>query len=130
VESHADDWTAQALTLDGLVADHIAPYYEDQAVVDYARLMMLRHTIFDDPAPTPSPLDSNRVSYAQLRAAAAFDPCAFRGFWRVMGTICQPDEVYTDPEVVACTHGVLRQYGSGPSIAQPTREQLLAALTP
>jgi hypothetical protein len=87
VESHADDRTAQALSLDGLVADHIVPFYEDQAVVDYARLMNLRHTIFDDPAPAPPPLDSERVSYAQLRAAAPYDP--FRGFWRVTGTICR-----------------------------------------
>jgi 2-polyprenyl-6-methoxyphenol hydroxylase-like FAD-dependent oxidoreductase len=130
VQSHPDDWTLQALALDQLVAEHIVPFYEDQANVDYARLMRLRHTILGDPAPTPPPLDPERVNYAQLRAAAAFDPCAFRGFWKVMGTVCHHDDVYTDPEVVACTHDALNQHGSGPPIVQPTRDQLLAALTP
>ncbi len=50
INRHGDDWTAQALRLDELVADHVAPHYEDQAAIDYARLAMLRHTIFDAPA--------------------------------------------------------------------------------
>ena len=48
--------------------------------------------------------------------------------WKIMGMIGRPDEVYTDPQVVACTHAVLRHHGGGPSMAQPTRAQLLAAL--
>jgi hypothetical protein len=115
--------------LDSLVGDHVAPFYEDQAIIDSARLAMLRHTIYDAPAPDPPPVNADRVTYAQLRAAAQFDLAAFRAFWTIMGMIRRPDEVYTDPHVVACTRVVLQRHGSGPSMAQPTREQLLAALT-
>ncbi len=68
------------------------------------------------------------VTYAQLRTAAQFDPTAFRAFWQIMGMIRRPDEVYTDPHVVAATHAVLQRHGSAPAMAQPTRAQLLAAL--
>ena len=125
----SEDWTEQMLAVDALVADHVAPFYQEQAVVDHARLSMLRHTIFDGPAPEPPPSHADRVTLAPLRAAASFDPTAFRAFWRIMGMLCQPDEVYTDPQVVACTQEVLRRHGCGPQITQPTREQLLASLT-
>src|SRR5262249_14108602 len=125
---HGDDWAAQALGLDGLVAEHVAPYYQDQAVIDRARLAALRHTIFGAPAPDPPPAAPDRVTYAQLRAAAPHDPTAFRALWRVMGMIGQPEEIYTDPDVVASTQAVLRHHAGGPPMAQPTREQLLAAL--
>jgi hypothetical protein len=46
-----------------------------------------------------------------------------------MGMVCRPDDVYTDPAVVARTQEIIRDHGSGPPIAQPTREQLTAALT-
>lgn len=130
ISRHGDDWTGQALALDGLVADHVAPFYEDQAVIDRARLAMLRHTIFGAPAPAPDPppAGAGRVTYAQLRAAAPFDPAAFRAFWKINGMICRPGDVYGDPRVVACTQEVLRQRGSSPPVAQPTRDQLLAAL--
>ncbi len=42
--------------------------------------------------------------------------------------IRRPDEVYADPQVVARTQEVLRHPGSTSPVAQPTREQLLAAL--
>jgi hypothetical protein len=129
IAKHGDDWPAQALAMDGLVAEHVMPFYEDQASIDAARLAMLRHTIFDAPAPDPPPLSSDRVTFAQLRTAAPFDPTAFRAFWRIMGVIGQPDEVYTDPQVVHRTQQVLRHHPNGSSMAQPTREQLLAALT-
>jgi 2-polyprenyl-6-methoxyphenol hydroxylase-like FAD-dependent oxidoreductase len=127
IDKHGDDWAAQTLALDELVADHVVPFYEDQAAIDYARLAMLRHTIFDAPAPEVRVI-SDRVTYAQLRTAALFDPTAFRAFWKIMGMICRPDEVYRDPCVVACTREVLHHHGGGPSMAQPTREQLLSAL--
>jgi hypothetical protein len=38
---------------------------------------------------------------ARLRAAAASDPVAFRAFWKFYGMTCLPDEVYTDPHLVA-----------------------------
>jgi hypothetical protein len=70
----------------------------------------------------------DRITYAQLRAAAAVDPTAFRAFWKIMGMMCPPEEVYTDSRVVARTWEVLNQRGDGPSTAQPSREQLLTAL--
>ena len=60
--------------------------------------------------------------------AALYDPVAFRAFWKINGMICPPEEVYTDPHVVACTRAALSQHGSGPPVDQPTRGQLLAAL--
>jgi hypothetical protein len=45
-----------------------------------------------------------------------------------MGMIGQPDEVYTDPHVVHRTQQALRHHPNGSSMAQPTREQLLAAV--
>jgi 2-polyprenyl-6-methoxyphenol hydroxylase-like FAD-dependent oxidoreductase len=125
---HADRWTALALALDGLVADHVVPFYEDQAAIDCARLAVLRHNIFGAPPPPQPPATSSRVNFDQLRTAAKFDPTVFRAFWKIMGMICRPDDVYTDPNVVASTREVLRQRGCSPLMAQPTREQLLAAL--
>ena len=64
----------------------------------------------------------SRITYAQLRAAAPSDPAAFRAFWKIMGMICLPEEVYTDPRVVACTQEVLNRRGHQPPMAQPSRE--------
>lgn len=128
IGEHAGDRAGQVLALDRRVVGHVAPFYHDQAAIDGVRLAMLRHTIFGAPAPDPAPAVSGRVTHAQLRAAALFDPAAFRAFWEIMGMIRRPDAVYTDPHVVARTHEVLRQHGSGPAMGQPTRRQLLAAL--
>jgi hypothetical protein len=128
LSAHGGDQTALALAADALVTAHVAPFYEDQAAIDAARLASLRHTIFGAPAPAPPPDTPRRVTYAQLRAAARFDPTAFRAFWKIMGMICPPDAVYADPQVVASTHTALRRHGSGPPVAQPTRDQLHAAL--
>jgi 2-polyprenyl-6-methoxyphenol hydroxylase-like FAD-dependent oxidoreductase len=124
---HGGDPVAQALALDRLVAGHVAPFYEDQAAIDAARLAVMRHTIFGEPAPK-MPETPGRVSYSQLRVAASYDPTAFRAFWKINGMVCPPGEVYTDPDIVACTRQALSQRGNGPPVAQPTREQLLAAL--
>ena len=129
IGEHADDWVALALAADELVADHVVPFYEDQAAIDSARLAMLRHKIFDAPAPAATPsASSDRVTFAQLRTAAQFDPTAFRALWRIMGMISRPGETYTDPQIIARTHETLREHVSGPSIVQPPRERLLAAL--
>jgi 2-polyprenyl-6-methoxyphenol hydroxylase-like FAD-dependent oxidoreductase len=124
--AHGDDRTALAVASDAWVAEHVVPFYEDQAAIDAARLAQLRHTIYGAPAPPPAGAD--RVTYAQLRTAAQFDPTAFRAFWTIMGMLRRPDAVYTDPRVVAATRAVLGRRGSGPPVAQPTRAQLLAAL--
>jgi hypothetical protein len=123
----AGDLEAQALRTADLVEEHVAPFYADQAVIDAARLAVLRHRIAGAPAPPPPP-DDGPVTYAQLRAAAPFDPVAFRAFWTVMGMLRRPDEVYRDPEVVARTRAAVRAHGTAPPLVQPTRDQLLAAL--
>ena len=128
VGEHAADPAAQALALDRLAGAHVVPFYHDQAVIDAARLAMMRHTIFGAPPPPPS-RTPGRVTYSQLRAAASYDPIAFRAFWKINGMICPPVEVYTDPDVVARTQETLRRHGTAPPVAQPTREQLLTALT-
>gem|GEM_PF-5098159 len=124
---YGDDPAAHALAMDRLVAAHVAPFYQDQAAIDAARLAMMRHTIFGEPAPPP-PAVADRVSYPELRVAGCYDPVAFRAFWTINGMVRPPDEVYTDPQVVACTREALGRHGSGPPVAQPTRAQLLAAL--
>jgi 2-polyprenyl-6-methoxyphenol hydroxylase-like FAD-dependent oxidoreductase len=129
VERHGEDWTAQALALDDLVTAHVAPFYEDQAAIDQARLAALRHAIFRAPAPDRGPGLPGQVTFAQLRTAAAFDATAFRAFWKLMGVLCLPAEVYTDPRVAARTREVLGRRGAGPPITQPAREALLTALT-
>src|SRR2546421_12441982 len=79
-------------------------------------------------APRPSAA-ADRVSYPQLRVAGCYAPVAFRAFWKINGMVCPPEEVYADSQVVACTRDALSRYGSGPPPAQPTREQLTAALS-
>ncbi len=121
---HGGDPTAQALALDRLVAEHVLPFYQDQAAIDSARLAVMRHTIFGEPAPPP-PATEDRVSYPQLRVAACYDPVAFRAFWKINGMICPPEEVYTDPHVIACTREAISQHGSGPPVAQPWHRRMI-----
>jgi 2-polyprenyl-6-methoxyphenol hydroxylase-like FAD-dependent oxidoreductase len=124
---HPADPAAQALALDRLVGAHVVPFYRDQAAIDAGRLAMMRHTIFSALPPPPAETPG-RVTYSQLRVAANHDPAAFRAFWKINGMICLPDEVYTDPDVVASTRETLERYGAAPPVVQPTREQLLTAL--
>jgi 2-polyprenyl-6-methoxyphenol hydroxylase-like FAD-dependent oxidoreductase len=125
IELYADDWSAQAVDFDARIGEHIAPFYEDQAAIDAARLAMLRHAIFNAPAPIPSAGDCERITYAELRIAAQVDPVAFRAFWALLGMLRLPEDVYADPRVVA-TRAALREYTA--PFAQPDRAQLLAAL--
>ncbi len=137
IGTHDGDWAGQAVEMDDRIAWHVAPYYEEQAAVDSARLATLRHAILGGPAPPPPPPESDRIGFTQLRVAASFDPTAFRAFWKLMFMLCQPDDVYRDPHIVACTQDALRSRGMDvlqprghldPGIAQPTRQQILAAL--
>jgi flavin-dependent dehydrogenase len=129
MDEHGEDWAALALAADELFADHVVPFYEDQAAIDSARLAMLRQNVFDAPASAAIPSASpDRVTFAQLRTAAQFDATAFRALWRVMGMISRPDEIYTDPQIVARTHEALRDHVSDP-VFQPPRERVLAALS-
>jgi hypothetical protein len=129
IGEHPADPAEQALALDRLAGAHVVPFYQDQAAIDAARLAMMRHTIFGAPPPPPAETPG-RVTYSQLRVAASYDPAAFRAFWKINGMICSPGQVYTDPDVVACTHQTLRRHSAAPPFAQPTREELLTALTP
>ncbi len=137
IDERADDWTEQALGLDDRIGEHVAPYFHEQAAVDSARLATLRHTILGDPAPRTAPSDREPISFTQLRVAASFDPSAFRAFWKLMFMLCQPDDVYHDPHIVACVHQALRCNGLealqprghlDPRIVSPTRQRLLDAL--
>jgi hypothetical protein len=128
LEAHADDAIAQALALGARVAEHVVPFYEEQAAIDEARLAELRQIVFGAPAPASAPTPPDRVTYAQLRIAAQFDPVAFRAFWMIMGMLSQPAQIYADPHIVAATHRTLRQHGGGLQMAQPRRADLLAAL--
>jgi len=123
----ADDPFAQAIAMDDLVTAHIEPHYAEQAIVDGARLGYVRHVIFGDPA-EEEPQAPGRVSYAEVRTAMPFDPVAFRAFWRIMGMQGLPEEIYTDPEVIASTRRVLATPGAVPPPVQPTRDELEAAL--
>ena len=96
-----DDWAEQTIAMDERTAEHVVPYYEEQAAVDSGRLATMRHAILGDPAPPPPPLHPDRISFTQLRVAASFDPTAFRAFWKLMSMLCQPDDVYRDPHIVA-----------------------------
>ena len=42
--------------------------------------------------------------------------------------MCVPDDVYTDPAMVARTHEILRRRGEDSGPAPPPRDQLAAAL--
>ena len=87
----------------------------------------MRHTIYGAPEPR-LPETPGRVSYPQLRAAASYDPAAFRAFWKINGMVCPPEQVYTDPGVVAATQKTLSHHGTAPPVPQPTRDQLDTAL--
>jgi hypothetical protein len=123
-----DDPLQRALVHDGLVAEHVVPYYDDQVVIDGSRLAALRHQVFDAPAPDPPPDDPSRVAYWQLRSAARFDPTSFRAFWEVQAMVRRPDDVYSDPVAVTATRAALEQIGSDERPAQPTRAELEAVL--
>jgi len=123
--SEAEMGLAQAL--DNFVTRHVEPFYLDQAANDGRRLAELRHTLFGAPAPGTTPLEG-RVTFAELRAAMPFDAIVFRAFWRVMGMLAKPDDVYTDPDVVTHTRGVLRSLDTAPVMTRPTRAELEAAL--
>jgi 2-polyprenyl-6-methoxyphenol hydroxylase-like FAD-dependent oxidoreductase len=126
----SEDPAAQVASVDGLVDDHIRPYYEDQVATDEARLAAMRHHIEGAPAPEPLPPAADRITYAQLRTAAVYDPTAFRGLWELQGMIRPPNHVYLDPNIVDATLSTIELHRNDPPMAQPTTDQLLTALSP
>jgi hypothetical protein len=127
LDEYGEDEMGLAQALDHFVTRHVEPFYLDQAANDGRRLAELRHTLFGAPAPETTPLE-DRVTFAALRAAMPFDAIVFRAFWRVMGMLAKPDDVYTDPDVVARTKDVLRSLDTAPTMTPPTRAELEAAL--
>jgi 2-polyprenyl-6-methoxyphenol hydroxylase-like FAD-dependent oxidoreductase len=101
---HPDDPVRQALALDDRVAEHVAPYYLDQARVDSARLAALRHRALGTPLPPPAHQVED-VTFPKLLAAAGAHPAALRAFWELMGMLRRPEDIYHDPEVVAAVRG-------------------------
>ena len=127
LDEYGEDQMELAQVLDDFVTGHVEPFYTDQAANDGRRLAELRHTLFGAPEPETTLLE-DRVTFAALRAAMPFDAIVFRAFWRVMGMLTKPDDVYTDPDVVARTQDVLRSLGTAPAMTRPTRAELQAAL--
>ncbi|WP_162601323.1 NAD(P)/FAD-dependent oxidoreductase [Occallatibacter savannae] len=125
---HEPDLARQAFHFDNFVSTGIQPFFEDQAAIDAARLAALRSKIFDEPAPSPPAPRHDRVSFAELRSASAFDPILFRAFWRVFGMLAKPDDIYSDPAITERTRSVLAEQEPPSPFPQPSREQLAAAL--
>jgi hypothetical protein len=127
LDEQGEDGSVLAEALDNSVTQHVEPFYLDQAANDGRRLAQLRHNLFGAPAPETAPLE-DRVTFAALSAAMPFDAIVFRAFWRVLGMLARPDEVYADPDVVARTQDILRRFDTAPTMTQPTRADLEAAL--
>jgi hypothetical protein len=56
------------------------------------------------------------------------DAILFRAFWRIVGMLGRPDDIYTDPDVVTRTQDVLRSPDTPATMTHPTRAELDAAL--
>jgi 2-polyprenyl-6-methoxyphenol hydroxylase-like FAD-dependent oxidoreductase len=93
IEALGHQWTEQAIEYDTRIGDDTAPFYKDQVLIDSDRLAILRHRIFDAPAPIPPAAIPDRVSFSEIRTAALFDPGVFRAFWRLYGMLEKPDRV-------------------------------------
>jgi 2-polyprenyl-6-methoxyphenol hydroxylase-like FAD-dependent oxidoreductase len=128
IDSCGDDSIGLVHDLEAHAIEHIEPFYIDQARNDSMRLAALRHTIFGAPPPvlTPQP---DAVSFAELRLAMPLHADAVRAFWKVMGMLELPHNVYADPHVVRRTRELLGAAGTVPTTPQPTRADLEAALS-
>ena len=121
----SEDPAEQAVAMDRAVAEHVVPFYLDQARADGARLAMLRHTVHGAPRPL-EPARTSGLTFPELRAAAARDPLAFRAVCRIMGMVGRPEDVYGDPELVARVRDA--SAASAPSPPGPSRARLEGAL--
>jgi 2-polyprenyl-6-methoxyphenol hydroxylase-like FAD-dependent oxidoreductase len=129
IETLGYRWAEQAIEYDIHIRDGTAPFYEDQVLIDSKRLAILRHRIFDAPPPIAPAADPGRVSFSELRTAAMLDPDVFSDFWKLCGMIEKPEAIYTDSTVVARARRALRELGTISAIAQPSRQEIAAALT-
>lgn len=126
--NYSDDPLALALALDRSVGANIEPWYADQALNDAEFAAVMRHTALGHAAPPTTPPDPNRLTLAELRAAAPNDPLAFRAFFTIMGSLGHPDDTYRDPAIIARVREVLAAGHTAPRMAQPTAAELETAL--
>ena len=129
LDRYPDDPRAQTLAMDDAVTAHIAPWYGDQAAADAALLATLWQSVLGAAPPPATPPIRDRVTFAQIRAAALVDPLAFRAVWTLMGALRGPAEIYQDPQLVARVQEVLRRGDIPRPMAEPSPEQLLTALS-
>ncbi|HEU5033532.1 MAG TPA: FAD-dependent oxidoreductase [Mycobacteriales bacterium] len=128
VRETGGDPAAVVSTFDDRVTAHVEPFFRDQARTDAARLAALRANHAGASLPTP-PVDPGRVTFAELRAAAAWDADVFRACFSLMGMLVRPDDVYTDPQVVERARAVLRDAPPAAMVAGPSHEQLTETLS-
>lgn len=128
IQCCGESGTELAHALDEQAAGHVLPYYVDQADNDGMRLAALRQTVFGTAAPD-SARRADRVSFAELRRVMPYDGMLFRAFWRVMGMLSIPEDVYTDPDVVSRTRNVLDTLGRDGGVPQPSRAEIDAVLS-
>jgi 2-polyprenyl-6-methoxyphenol hydroxylase-like FAD-dependent oxidoreductase len=126
--AHRDDPREQALALDRLVTEHVAPFYEDQVTIDGARLATVRRAIQGEPHLPPAPPVPGRVTFGELLSAAPHDALLFRAAARLLGMLSLPETVYTDEALAAVAHDVLGRRGPGARPSQPPSGALPAAL--
>ncbi|MFC5948712.1 FAD-dependent oxidoreductase [Pseudonocardia lutea] len=137
--AHPRDPLARALAHDAAITEGVEPFYVDQARTDAARLTRVRRVLHERgvldgrpaaPAAPPAPAPSaGRVGFDELSAAALFDPALFRTATSVRGMLARPEDVYTDPAVVARVRAVQAAHRSGvPAPAQPDPDRLAKAL--
>jgi flavin-dependent dehydrogenase len=119
------DLHGQALALDRIVGEEVAPWYADQAENDAAAVARLRQTV--EGAPAPPPPSPGRLDFAQLRAAAQTDAAAFRALWRIMGMVGQPADVYEDAALAARVRDLITEHPPARP-PQPTHDEIEALL--
>ncbi|MEU7812547.1 FAD-dependent oxidoreductase [Pseudonocardia sp. NPDC049154] len=137
--AHPRDPHARALAHDAAITEGVEPYYVDQARTDAARLARVRGVLHErgvlagrpaTPAAPPPPAPSaSRVGFDELSAAALVDATLFRAATSVRGMLARPEDVYTDPAVVARVREVQATHHDGvPAPAQPDPDRLSSAL--
>ena len=124
VADHPPDELAKVM--DEVAETHIAPWFEDQAAFDSARLAALRHAVHGAPPPAPRK-DDGRLDAATLRLAAGYDAEVFRAHSRLLGMLRPAAEILDDPELVGRVREILARENPRPP-AGPGDEDLAAAL--
>lgn len=124
---HPDDPLAQALAMDAAVAEHVAPWYADQAATDAARAAAMRGALRGDP-PVPLPDPADGVTPLHLRGAAMVDAGLYRALSSVISMVRKPSEVYGDQATVDRVRATYAAGAVPPPPSGPSRDELLAAV--